>query len=278
MAIVKRFHNTVFLPGIGCIKTEPVKLSFDKDFKPTQPPRRGVPYHYQERLAEHLELMEREGAIEPVDPREEVDCTMNVVITDKKSSGQIRMNIDATPINAGIKMTKYHVPTAGEVRHALEGATVLSELDMGYGFHQVPLHPATSKLAVFQTHKGLHRMKRLFFGPRPATGIFHHVVSKCFLGLEGVISIHDNILVYGKDAEEHNKHLLRMLERAEQMGIRLKLSKCTFCSNEVRWFGRMFSQAGCSADPEKIELIQEAGKPTSIEDVRSFLKACSYNA
>ena len=38
MAIVKRFHNTVFLPGIGCIKTEPVKFAFDKDFKPIQPP------------------------------------------------------------------------------------------------------------------------------------------------------------------------------------------------------------------------------------------------
>ena len=116
-------------------------------------------------------------------------------------------------------MTKYQVPIAGEVRHALEGATVFSELDMGNVFHQVPLHSATSKLAVFQTHKGLHRMKHLFFGPRPVTGIFHHVVSKCFLGLEEVISIHDNILVYGKDAEEHNKYLLRMLERAEQIGI-----------------------------------------------------------
>ena len=145
MAIVKRFHNTVFLPGIGCIKTEPVKLAFEKDFKPIQPPRRGVPYHYQERLADHLELMEREGAIKPIDPREEVNCTMNVVITDKKSSGQIYMNIDTTPINAGIKMTKYHFPTAGDIRHTLEGAPISSELDMGDGFHQVPLHPATSK-------------------------------------------------------------------------------------------------------------------------------------
>ena len=134
MAIVKRFHSTVFFPGIGCIKTEPVKLAFEKDFKPTQPLRRGVPYHYQERLADHLELMEREGAIKHIDPREEINCTMSVVITDKKSSGQIRMNIDTTPINAGIKMTKYHGPITGEVRHTLEGATVFSELAMGYGF------------------------------------------------------------------------------------------------------------------------------------------------
>ena len=85
MAIVKRFPNTAFLPGIGCITPEPVKFAFNKDFKPIQPPRRGVPYHYQDRLTDHLELMQKEGAIETVDPREEIDCTMNVVITEKKT-------------------------------------------------------------------------------------------------------------------------------------------------------------------------------------------------
>ena len=40
-----------------------------------------------------------------VHPREAVDCVMNVFITDKKEAGQIRMNVDATPINKGIKMT-----------------------------------------------------------------------------------------------------------------------------------------------------------------------------
>ena len=278
MAIVRKHHTTVFLPGIGCIKTEPVKFSFDKDFKPVQPPRRGVPYHYQSRLSQHLDLMLKEGAIEAVDPREVVECTMNVVVTDKKSSGQIRMNIDATPINAGIKMTKYHVPTAAEVRHALENAKVFSELDMGYGFHQIPLHPDTAKKAVFQTHKGLFRMKRLFFGPRPSTGIFHHEVAKCFRGLDGVITIHDNILVYGETAIEHNTNLEACLDRAERMGVRLKLSKSTFCSPEVKWFGRVFSNTGYSADPDKIKLIVESGRPNSIEDIRSFLQACSYNA
>ena len=96
------------------------------------------------------------------------------------------MNVDATPINHGIKMTKYHVPTATEVRHNLENATVFSKLDMGYGYHQVPLHPENAKMSVFQSHKGLHMMKRLFFGPRLSTGIFHLEVTKCFRGVKGV--------------------------------------------------------------------------------------------
>ena len=278
MSIVKEYHNTVFLPGIGCIKTDPVKFQFEKNFKPIQPPRRGVPYHYQNRLSDHLEMMRKEGAMEDINPREAVDCTMNLVITEKKSAGQIRMNVDATPINQGIRMTKYHVPTAAEVRHDLENAAVFSELDMGYGFHQIPLHPESAKMAVFQSHEGLHRMKRLFFGPRPSTGIFHHEVTKCFRGVEGVTTIHDNILVYGRTAKEHNVNLRACLTRAEETGVRLKLGKSTFCSPEVKWFGRVFSNQGYSADPDKLAAIVEAGRPTSIEDMRSFLQACSYNA
>ena len=66
------------------------------------------------------------------------------------------MNVDATPLNVGAKMIKYHVKTASEVRHDLEGAAYFSELDMGFGFHQVPLSEAMAKNAVFQGHEGLH--------------------------------------------------------------------------------------------------------------------------
>ena len=43
---------------------------------------------------------------------------MNVVITDKKD-GSIRMNIDNTPRNPGMKRTQYHIQTPQEIRHEL---------------------------------------------------------------------------------------------------------------------------------------------------------------
>jgi hypothetical protein len=276
--IVEGFKSSVFRPGIGLIKTSPIKLEHEEGFKPVQPPRRGVPYHYQERLSQHLALLRKEGAMEEVDPREPIDAVMNVVITEKKQEGQIRMNLDATPLNKGALMTKYHVKTAAEVRHDLEGAAFFSELDMGYGYHQLQLHPDTAKMAVFQTHEGLHRMKRLFFGPKAATGIFHNEVQKSFRGVEGVTTIHDNILVYGHTVEEHNVNLFNCLTRAKERGVRLKLEKSTILEPEVSWFGRIFSGTGVSADPKKIKNILDAGRPESTEDVRSLIQACSYNA
>ena len=96
--------------------------------------------------------------------------------------------------------------------------------------------------------------------------------------MPGCISIHDNVLVYGSTVEEHNRNLETMLARAAEKGITFKLSKSTFCLPEVRWFGRVFSSTGMSADPDKISHIITAGRPGSTEDVRSFLQAAAYNA
>ena len=42
-------------------------------------------------------------------------------------------------------------------------------------------------------------MKRLFFSPTNSSGIFHHGVTKVVTGLEGSITIHNNLLVYSAD-------------------------------------------------------------------------------
>ena len=96
-AIVE-YKGSVFRPGIGRIAADPIKLVHAEGFEPIQPQRRGIPYHYQRRLSEHFALLRREGAMVDVDPREAIDAVKNVVITDKKKHGEIRMNIDATPL------------------------------------------------------------------------------------------------------------------------------------------------------------------------------------
>ena len=49
-------------------KMEVVKLKFKDRFKPVQPARYPVPYHYQERLVTHLRKLEAEGVVEKVNP------------------------------------------------------------------------------------------------------------------------------------------------------------------------------------------------------------------
>ena len=82
----------------------------------------------------------------------------------------------------------------------------------------------------------------------------------------------------GRDGPEHNNNLRATLARAKEKGITFKLSRTTFCVPEVKWFGRVFSGSGVSADPDKIHTIVKAGRPNSIEEVKYLLQAAAYNA
>ena len=167
------------------------------------------------------------------------------------------MNIDNTPLNPGMKRTKYHIQTPQEIRHELKEANVYSEMDMGWGFHHLTLDDKAKESAVFQTHEGIHRMKRLYFGPTAASGIFHNEIRKVFSGLSGITTLHDNILVTGKTEEDHYHNLQNCLARCKETGIILKRSKSTFCKDEIKWFGRTFTPYGVAADKIKIDSMKE---------------------
>ena len=210
--IVDRYTGPVFTDKVRKMKMAAVELKYMAGFKAVQPAHYPVPYHYQERLATHLIKLKKDSVIMRLNPSEPTDCILNIAISEKTTQESIRMNIDARPYNKGAKHTRYHVTTHQEARHQLKGAKVFSDFDMGIGFHQVPL--ATNSQVVFQSHLGLNKIKRLFFGTTNSSGIFHHEVTKVFVGLRGCIMIHCNLLVFGEDESKHNRNMAAMLEGA----------------------------------------------------------------
>ena len=88
--------------------------------------------------------------------------------------------------------------------------------------------------------------------------------------------MHSNILVWGRSYEEHRVNLAAHLQHFTEKGVTLKLSKSTFCMNEIHWFGRTFTPFGVRVDTKKTKVIIEQRRPQSLEDVRSFLMACQH--
>ena len=85
-------HNEVF-EGIGLLKDIEVTLSGDADVEPVAAPYRPVPLAYQAKLSEHLQELREADKIENIGPEEECTWISNVVITEKKGTGKIRMSI-----------------------------------------------------------------------------------------------------------------------------------------------------------------------------------------
>ena len=161
-------HSAVF-SGTGLLKNEEVNFHIDPSVPPVMAPYHPIPLAYREKLSAHLQELRKADKIEDVKPQEHSPWVSNVVITEKKQFGQIRMNIDMRQAKRSLLRTIRHVDTIKEIRHKLTGPTRFSEMDMSYGYHQISLAEDSRAISTFQAHEGLHRFKVLFFGASPAT-------------------------------------------------------------------------------------------------------------
>ena len=270
--------NAPEFSGIGLLKDDHVNFHIGTTVPPLTAAYHPVPLAYCTKLSGHLATLQQQNKIEDVNTDDHSPWISSVVITEKKDKQQIRMNIDMREANKALKRTAHHTETIQEIRHLLKGATQYSKMDLSHGFHQIALHPDSHYISTFRTHEGLHRFKVLFFRASPASELFHNKIKEALCHLPGCISIHDNILIYGKTLEEHETNLSAYLARIKAKALTLQHSKCTFGATSVSWFGYIFSASGMSADLSKIKAIATAGCPQTTDEVKSFLQACQYNA
>ena len=86
----------------------------------------------------------------------------------------------------------------------------------------------------------------------------------------------DDILVYSKDAKEHEQHLKIVLHTLREKKLYAKLSKCDFWLKEVSFLGHIVSSEGIRVDPTKIEAVVNWKPPRNVTEVRSFLGLAGY--
>ena len=71
-----------------------------------------------------------------------------------------------------------------------------------------------------------------------------------------VLVFFDDILIYSKTEQDHEKHLQRVLDILREAKLYAKKSKCSFFTDRVAYLGFIVSREGLS--PEKMEAIEVA--------------------
>ena len=54
----------------------------------------------------------------------------------------------------------------------------------------------------------------------------------------------DDVLVFGTDQEEHDRHLKAVLQRLERAGATLNREKCEFGKDSIKFLGHVIDQEG----------------------------------
>lgn len=91
-----------------------------------------------------------------------------------------------------------------------------------------------------------------------------------------VIVFIDDILVYSKTPEEHEKHLRTILSRLREHKLYAKFSKCEFWLCKVQFHGHILSEEGISVDPNKVQQVMDWKAPISVTEIQSFLGLAGY--
>jgi hypothetical protein len=86
----------------------------------------------------------------------------------------------------------------------------------------------------------------------------------------------DDLNIYIMTWEEHLEHLSFMLLKLREVNLKLNLGKCEFTKTYVGIFGHIVNREGTQPNQRKIKAIIEFPIPTSMTNVRAFLKLLGY--
>jgi hypothetical protein len=92
------------------------------------------------------------------------------------------------------------------------------------------------------------------FGLTNALAHFMYLMNSVFMPEldKFVVVFIDDILVYSKSTEDHEEHLLVVLQRLRDHQLYAKFSKCEFLISEVPFLGHVISSEGIAVDPCKV--------------------------
>ena len=144
---------------------------------------------------------------------------------------------------------------------------------MSQANQQLELDSVTKELLAINTHKGLYQPNRLQFGVHSATGIFQRVMDKRIGDRPHVKLRIDDILLSGKDDNEHLENLDRV---CSESGITLKLSKSSFFQSQMTCCGYVISKEGIRPMPRNVEAVMAAPSPGNVTELRAFLGMVNY--
>ncbi|KAL1460265.1 hypothetical protein WDU94_012186 [Cyamophila willieti] len=260
--------------GLGCLPGQ-CDITLRENANPHIDPPRRVPFKLMSLYKEELQRMEKMKVITKVT---EPTLWLNSVVLVSKPDSSLRVCLDPKPLNNEIIRARYPLPTIEEVRSKMSGAKFFSKLDASTAFWAIKLDEESSYLCTFGTPFGRYRFLRMPYGICSSAEKFHQKMVELLCDIPNVIVYIDDILIYASSKVEHDKILVRVLERVKKINLKLNKKKCILGLTKITFLGQVFQASGMLPDTSKIDAIQNMPVPTCVKDVQRFLGMINYLA
>jgi hypothetical protein len=186
--------------------------------------------------------------------------------------------MDYLSLNEVTIKNKYPLPRIENLFDQMKGASAFLKIDLRLGYYQLKIRELDIPMTAFRTWYGLYEYTMMPFGLTNVPADFMDLMNKVFMEYmdKFVVVFIDDILIFSKTEEEHEKHLRMVLEELTSNQLYAKFSKCEFWLSEVAFLRHVISARGVSVDSSKVKDVLNWVPPMNASEIQSFLGLAGY--
>lgn len=280
LRICKEYNDLFHLKGDRLTYTDAITHSIPilQDQAPVNQKMYRLPEKQREVINEQLKEMLENDVVQ----RSKSPWNSPLLVVPKKAGPdgekRWRVVVDFRKLNEKTVGDAFPLPRIEDILDQLGHSRYFTTLDLASGYHQVLVDPKDRQKTAFSTNYGHYEFKRMPFGLKGAPATFQRLMNYVLTGLQGLecFVYLDDIVIYGKNLEDHNNKLRKVFDKLREHNLKLQPEKCQFLRKEVVYLGHKCSEEGALPDPSKTSCVQNFPVPRTVRQVQSFLGLANY--
>jgi len=194
-----------------------------------------------------------------------------------KADGGVRLCVDyKVGVNERLMDAHYPIRKIDEIFDSLHESRYFCRLDLYKAYLHIQVDEKSSIIQTISTHRGTYKMNRLSFGIKQGPSEFNRIIDQILKKCKKAEKYFDDIIVHGKTLEECRENLIACLEQLRKYDLHLNRRKCSFFQERIEFLGHVIEYNKISKSPEKVKAITEMPRPTSKEEIKSFLGLITF--
>ena len=197
----------------------------------------------------------------------------------KKKDGKLRPVQDYQYLNDHIVKNTYPLPLIADLVDNLRQFSRFTKFDVCWGYNNIRIKGGDKWRAAFITQLGLFEPTVMFFdlcGSPPTFQAFMNYNFADYIREGWLVIYMDNLAIGASSVEDKEWKVHLVLQRFRDLGLSLKLSKCTFGTTETEFLGMVVGSGCIHMDPAKLSAITTWPPLKTVKAIRSFLGFCNF--
>jgi hypothetical protein len=206
-----------------------------------------------------------------------VENSVGELIPQRTTTGW-RVCIDYRKLNSSTRKDHFPLPFIDQILDRLAGQSYYCFLDGYSGYNQVDVDPQDQEKTTFTCPFGTFAYRRMPFGLCNAPTTFQRCMMSIFSDMvENFLEVFmDDFSVFGPSFDDCLRNLSRVLKQCKETNLILSWEKSHFMVQEGIVLGHIVSKRGLEVDRAKVELISKLPPPTTVKQIRSFLRHAGF--